>query len=207
MADALVVGILGILVGVVVCFRGYAALRVIISLLGAWFGFFLGAAVVSAITGDGFLATAFTWAGAIIGAILLAVLAYAFYQVAVLLGMAALGFTIATAVLTALGVDNRLLIWLIAGAAALLLVVLAIATDLPAVILIVLTALAGANIFVIALLVLLRQVGVDELESGYLPDGVPVWAGILSLAMAVVGIVVQLQGVSRDRRMRAAWAG
>lgn len=207
MGEALVVGILSILVGLVVCLRGYAALRVIISLLGAWVGFFVGAGVVSAVTGDGFLATAFTWIGAIVGAIVLALLAYAFYQAAVILGMGALGFSIATAIMLALGVDNSVVLWLVAGAAALLMIVLALATDLPAGILIVLTALSGANITVTGLLVLLRQIDVADLESGYAPDGVPIWAGILTLAMAIVGIVVQSRGVARDKRMRAAWAG
>ncbi|WP_156253668.1 DUF4203 domain-containing protein [Pseudactinotalea terrae] len=207
MGGELVVGIIAVLIGLIVCLRGYVALRIIISLLGAWMGFIFGGALVASVTGEGFLATTFTWVGAIVGALLLGLLAYAFYQVAVLLGMGALGFTIATAVLAALGVDNRALIWIVAGAAALLAIVLAIVTDLPAGILIVLTALAGANIAVTGLLVLLGQLDVADLEAGYVPDGgVPLWAGIVALVLAILGIVVQWRGVARDKRMRAAWA-
>lgn len=207
MGGELVVGIIAVLIGLIVCLRGYVALRIIISLLGAWIGFIFGGALVASVTGEGFLATTFTWVGAIVGALLLGLLAYAFYQVAVLLGMGALGFTIATAVLAALGVDNRALIWIVAGAAALLAIVLAIVTDLPAGILIVLTALAGANIAVTGLLVLLGQLDVADLEAGYVPDGgVPLWAGIVALVLAILGIVVQWRGVARDKRMRAAWA-
>lgn len=207
MGGELVVGIIAVLIGLIVCLRGYIALRIIISLLGAWIGFIFGGALVASVAGEGFLATTFTWVGAIVGALLLGLLAYAFYQVAVLLGMGALGFTIATAVLAALGVDNRALIWIVAGAAALLAIVLAIVTDLPAGILIVLTALAGANIAVTGLLVLLGQLDVADLEAGYVPDGgVPVWAGIVALVLAILGIVVQWRGVARDKRMRAAWA-
>jgi hypothetical protein len=206
-SSALVVGILGVVLGLIVCLRGYVALRIIISLLGAWAGFILGGVLAAGLTGEPFLGTTLTWVGAIVGAILLGVLAYAFYQVAVLLGMATLGFIIATAVLTALGVENGILIWVVAAAAALIMVVLAIVTDLPAGILIVLTALAGAEITVTGLLVLLQQVEVADLDRGYVPDGgVPAWAGIVALALAVVGIVVQWRGVARDKRMRAAWS-
>ncbi|WP_420112807.1 hypothetical protein [Pseudactinotalea sp.] len=203
--SAPLVGILGILIGLVVCLRGYAALRVIISLLGAWVGFFLGAGIVASVTGEGFLGAALAWVAAIVGAIVLGALAYAFYQVAVLVGMGSLGFSIATGVLAAIGVDSPALIWLVGGAAALLMVVLAIVTDLPAGILIVLTGLAGANIAVTGLLILLERVALADLQAGQVPDGVPTWAGIVALVLAIVGIVVQSRSASRERRMRAAW--
>lgn len=207
MNEAIVVGILGLLIGLIVCLRGYATLRVVISLLGAWVGFFVGAGIVAGITSQGFLSSAFAWAGGIVGAIVLALLAYALYQVAVLLGMGALGFSIATGAMAALGVSSPVLVWVIGGAAAVLMVVLAMLTDLPAGILVILTALAGANITLTGLLLLLGHLDIDDLEAVHTPDGVPLWASGLGLVLAVVGMIVQTRGISRDKDMRAAWAG
>jgi len=207
MGEAAVVGVVGIVVGLLVCLRGYVALRVIITVLGAWFGFFLGAGIVANLTGEGLLVGLPGWVGAIVGAIVIGALAYAFYQAAVVIGMASLGFSIATGVMAAIGVDNAGLIWVVGAVVAVLLAVLALVADLPAGILIVLTALAGANITVMGLLLLLELITLAELEAGQAPDGVPAWAGVIALVLAVVGMIVQFRGVARDRRMRATWAG
>jgi hypothetical protein len=140
-------------------------------------------------------------------ALVVGILAVVLGLIVCLRGYVALRIIIATAVLTALGVENGTLVWVVAAAAALIMVVVAIVTDLPAGILIVLTALAGAEIAVTGLLVLLQQVEVADLDRGYVPDGgVPAWAGIVAIALAVAGIVVQWRGVARDKRMRAAWS-
>lgn len=204
MSESVVVGIVSVLVGLIVCLRGYVALRIIISLLGAWAGFFLGAGVVAGVTDGGFLGTALAWVAAIVGAIVLGILAYAFYQVAVLLGMGSLGFTIATAVLTAIGVENAVALWVVGAVVAVVLIVLALALDLPAVLLVVLTALAGASIAFSGLLVLLGTVTLPDLAAGR-PVDVPGLWGLAALGLAAVGLVVQLRGVRRDR-MRAAWS-
>lgn len=207
MNDGLVIGIIGILVGLLVCLRGYVALRVIITVLGAWVGFFVGAGIAANLTGEGLLATPLGGVGAILGALVLGALAYAFYQAAVVIGMASLGFSVATGVMAAVGVDNATLIWVVGAVVAIVLAVLALVTDLPAGILILLTALAGANIAVIGLLLLLERIALADLEAGQAPDGVPAWAGIVALALAVVGMIIQSRGVARDRRMRATWSG
>lgn len=207
MNDGLVIGIIGILVGLLVCLRGYVTLRVIITVLGAWVGFFIGAGIVANLTDEALLATPLGWVGAIVGALVLGALAYAFYQAAVVIGMASLGFSVATGVMTAIGVGNATLIWVVGAVVAVLLAVLALVTDLPAGILIVLTALAGANIAVTGLLLVLELIPLADLEAGRVPDGVPAWAGVVALALAVVGMIVQSRGVARDRRMRATWAG
>lgn len=207
MDDATAVGIVCLGVGIVVCLRGYVALRAVIALLGAWIGFVLGVGLTAGITGDGFLAATLAWVVGIACAILLGVLAYAFYQVAVLLGMGALGFAVATGVLAALGVDSPLLIWLIGAAAAVLLIVLALALDLPAGLLIVLTAIAGANIAVTGVLLLLGEVTLLHLETGRAPADLPVWSGLAVIGLAILGAISQSRGVARSRAMRAAWSG
>lgn len=204
MSEATVVGIIGILVGLIVCLRGYVALRVIITLLGAWVGFLAGAALVAGVTDGGFLAAALGWVAAIVGAIVLGLLAYAFYQAAVLLGLGAIGFSIAVGVMAAIGVDSSVVLWLVGGAAAVLLVVLGLALDLPAGLLVVLTAISGANITICGLLLITGDLGMVAVETGVVPDDLPVWSAVAVVVLAIVGIVVQSRGLARTR-MREAW--
>lgn len=207
MNDPTPIGIVAMFVGIVVCMYGYKSLRFIITVLGAWVGFFIGAGIVANLTGEPLLATPIAWVGAVVGALVLGALAYAFYQAAVVIGMASLGFSAATGILTAVGVNNATLIWVIGVVVAIALAVLALLADLPAGILIVLTAVAGASIIVTGALLILGRITLAELEAGQAPDGVPAWAGVVALALAVVGVIVQSRGVARDRRMRATWAG
>lgn len=199
-----IIGVLGLAVGLLVCLRGYRALRVIITVLGAWYGFVLGGRIAAAATGEEFLATPLGWVGAIVGALVLGLLAYAIYQLAVLIGMGSLGLAIASTALTAFGVENETVVWVVSIAAALLLVVLALVTDLPAVLLVVLTALAGAGITISGVLLLLGSSTTAELGLG--TGGTDGWWSLAVLGLAVVGMIVQSRDLSRTR-MRAAWGG
>lgn len=198
-----IIGVLGLAVGLLVCLRGYRALRVIITVLGAWYGFVVGGRVAAAATGEELLTTPLGWVGAIVGALVLGLLAYAIYQLAVLIGMGSLGLAIASTVLTALGVENETVFWVVSIAAALLLVVLALVTDLPAVLLVVLTAIAGAGITISGLLLVLDSSTTTDLGLG---AGVTGWWGLAVIGLAVVGMIVQSRDLSRTR-MRAAWGG
>ncbi len=128
-------------------------------------------------------------------------LAYFSYQVAVVIGMAAIGFTIGTTVMAAVGVGSQaatVAVGLVAGA---LLAVIAIATDLPAVILVVLTALAGASVTVAGVMVIAGTIGINRLTA----EGVSAemsrgwWWYVLYGGLALLGIIAQL-------RARVPWS-
>ncbi|TNU73940.1 DUF4203 domain-containing protein [Miniimonas arenae] len=208
MSEIWVVGILSVLVGLFMCFRGYVALRVVIAVVGAFAGFLLGAAIVAEVTPDGFLGTTLAWIGAIVGALLLGGLAYAFYQVAVVLGMASIGFAIGSGLSAALGVRPDWLVWVIGAVAAALLVVVSLATDLPAFLLVWLTAFGGANTAVTGVMLLVGVVTLDDVTSGALPDDLGWWWAVGALVLGVVGVVVQWRALTASRQaMREAWAG
>ena len=86
--DAIVVGVIAVLIGALLCFRGYVTMRLIISLFGAFVGFLLGAGLVAGVTDSGFGQLALSWLVGIIGAVIFGVLAYFSYQVAVVIGLA-----------------------------------------------------------------------------------------------------------------------
>lgn len=204
--DTVVVGIIAVLIGALLCFRGYVTMRLIISLFGAFVGFLLGAGLVAGVTDSGFGQLALSWLVGIVGAVIFGVLAYFSYQIAVVIGLAGIGFTIGTTVMAALGVGSpvaTVAVGLLAGA---LLAVIAIMTDLPAVLLVVLTALAGASITVAGVMVIAGTIGINRLTA----EGVGAemsrgwWWYVLYGGLALLGIIAQLRSRG-PRTMRQQW--
>ena len=207
----IVVGLIALVVGLIVTFAGYAALRAVIALFGAFLGFGLGAALGASIPVSGAVGTVTVWICALVGALLLGWLAYAFYQVGVLLGLASIGFSLGVALMLALGVQSGWLVWAVGALVAVVLVVVGLIGDLPAILLIVLTALAGANLVITGVMVITGMVNLRLLEAAgsALPPGQSWWWGIGSLVLAAFGMIVQLRSLRRARSasMRAQWSG
>lgn len=207
--DDVLVGILAVVVGLLVAFVGYRALRTMIALLGALTGFGVGGAIGAGLALDGALGTAVTWIVAVLVALLFGWLAYAFYQVAVLLGLASIGFSIGAGLMVALGFRGDWLVWLVGAFVALVLVVLGLVGDLPAVLLIILTGLAGANLAVTGAMLLAGAVDLAELNAGGADAAAAGWWwAVAGLVLAVVAIASQLRSLNRSRvaAMRAQWA-
>lgn len=207
--DDVVIGVLAVFAGAVFCFRGYLTMRLVLPIWGAFVGFSLGAGVVAAATGDGFLEGALAFVVGIALGLLFAWLAYAYYAVSVLLSMASIGFLLGASLLVALGVEWNWLVVLGGVLVGALVAIAAIVGNLPMVLLTVLTASGGAAALVGGLMLLFgaieaadfnRQVVVERIE-----DSVLWW--VLFLVLAVVGIVAQFRAMDAiERDLRAAWA-
>ncbi len=158
------VGIIALLTGAVFCFRGYLAMRLVIPMWGAFAGFMLGAGIVS---GDaGFLGNALGWLVGFGLAVVFGVIAYLYYEVSVIIGMMGIGFVLGTSLMVALGVTWSWLIVLSGVVLAVVLAFVAIAGDLPMVLLTVLTALAGASTMVGGLMLLFGTFDVEDFDIG-----------------------------------------
>lgn len=204
--DDVLVGLLAVAVGLLVAFVGYRALRTVIALLGAVFGLGVGGAIGAGFPLEGTMAVAVTWIVAVLAALLFGWLAYAFYQVAVLLGLASIGFSIGAGLMVALGLRGD---WLVGALVAVVLVVIGMIGDLPAVLLIILTGLAGANLAITGVMLVAGVVDLGYLNAGG-SDAVAVgwWWGVAGLVLAVIAIGSQLRSLNRSRAaaMRAQWA-
>lgn len=203
----IVVGVIAILTGAVFCFRGYLAMRIIIPLWGAFAGFMLGAGVVSG--ADGFLGSALGWIVGIALAVVFGLLAYHLYEVAVILGMLAIGFVLGMSVMVALGATWSWLIVLSGLALALVLAFVALVADLPMALLTVLTGMAGASAIVVGLMLVLGVTDVGDFDSAQttkvLADDW--WWYAIYLVLAVGGMIAQFLDVERRRdTLRAAWS-
>ena len=206
--EDIVVGLLAIAVGAAFCFGGWLMMRIIIPIWGAFAGFVFGAGLVASFWDEGFLSTATGWLVGFAFAILFGALAFLFYEVAVVLAMAAIGFALASHLLVALGVTWSWVIVLAGIALAAVLAEIALAGNMPMVILVVLSAFAGAGTIVTGAMLLFGVVDLDQMTlatTQRLDDDW--WWYALYLGLAVAGIVAQVRSLDRlTDSLRQAWA-
>lgn len=187
-------GVIAIVAGLIFCFRGYLALRAVIAVWGGFVGFTLGASAVAAITQQPLLAGWFGWIAAIAGAVLLAWLAYAFYAVAVIVAMGSVGYALGSGAAALFGAPS----WvgaLVGLAGALVLVLVALVTNLPELLLILVAASGGASAIIAGIAVLLGGVPLSSLGTDALAQVIAEnwWLNVVYFALLVAGIVTQLR--------------
>lgn len=204
-----VLGILALAVGAVFCFRGYLAMRVIIPIWAAFGGFLLGAALVAPSDGDGLLRSGLAWIVGIAVGVGFGLVAYLWFQVSVVLAMAAIGFALGVSVMVAIGVSWQWVIVAVGIASGLVLAVVALAGNLPMVLLTVLTATSGASTMVGGIMLLGDTLQASDItESAAVTEQVDDgwWWYAIWGALVVAGIIAQLASAERlDRTMREAW--
>jgi hypothetical protein len=206
----IVIGLLAVLIGLLLCFRGYAALRAIIAAWGAFAGFLLGAGVVAQVTDASFLGNAVAWLVGLAVAVAFGLLAYLYYAVSVVIGMGAIGFALGTTLMVVLGVTWSWLIVLVGLIVGVALAVLAIVGDLPLLILAVLGAFAGASVVITGLLLLLGRLGSDDLAATSTSATLELgwWWTLGYLLLAVAGLSAQLTSAEvRRGNLRSTWSG
>ena len=204
MADV-VTAALTVVAGVLLCTRGCAATRLAIPTATAVGTFLLAAGIVHTATGASMLGSVATWSAGLAAAVLAGLAAWLWFEVAVALALTVVGFCATVAVLAAIGAEWSVWVVSISAAAGLLLGLLCVIADLPAVLLTVLTAVAGAALAITGALLLGQSLGVADLTLAdtmqRIPDRV-VWVTLWAV-LAIVGIAAQSRttpGVTlRDR--------
>ena len=194
-------GVLAIAAGALFCFAGFLAFRLVIPLWGAFVGFALGAGIVATAGDHGFLRTGLSWLVGLAVALVFALLAYFFYEVAVVLAMGSIG--------VALGVDWTWAVALVAVALGLLLAVIAIVANLPMILLVVLSAAGGASAVVTGLMLLTGAIDTADFDHERVTADAANdwWWYAIYAVLAVAGLVVQLREASRlTSSMRESWA-
>ena len=202
----LIWGILAILAGIMFCFRGYLAMRTVIGIWGSFVGFGLGASLVAAATQEPPLAGVFGWSAAIIGALLLGGLAYAFYAVAVVLSMGSVGYAIGAALAGWITAATWVhVLFGVAGAA--LLIAIAVVTNMPEVLLILVAASGGATAIIAGVLLLMGLLPISNIQVDSLARILAEnwWVNVAYLVLFIAGVVTQLSRRS-TANLRASYA-
>lgn len=204
------VGAIEIGFGLVFCFLGHSAARVVLGLWGAVVGYFAGALLYVALyqwLGGGWIAAVPDWVFSIAMALLLAWLSFAFYAVGVLISLGVAGYALGQV----LAQGMNLPAWLTVALSVLVaagLVVAGWTLNLPRLLLIVLTAVVGAGAIIDGIQVIMGTRLAWTQESLWRLDTntAIVWSvGYLVLLFA--GIIVQsrqtAEGSLRDAYSKA----
>lgn len=206
--EGIIIGILAIAIGVLFCFWGYLAMRVIIPIWGAFAGFILGAGLVASFAHETFLASFTAWVVGVIVGVVFGALAYIYYEISVFLAMAAIGFAIGTGAMVALGVTWSWLIVLVGVAVGLVLATIAMIGDLPMALLTLLTATSGATVIVAGIMLMTGVIAVDDLSSGATTQRLndDWWWYLVYLALVIGGVLNQLRiGIRIRSSLRESW--
>jgi len=195
--------------GLLFCFRGYWALRLIIAIWGAFVGFGLGAGIAAAINDESYLASAAGWVLGIVLAVIFSLFAYLYYAVGVIIALASIGFTLGATVTVALGVSWNWVIVAVGIVCGVLLALLAIAADLPNVVLVVLSALAGSIATVAGVMLLVGSLDSADFSSSAVTTRIndDWWWYASFVALALVGMFAQSRATRAFGGARAGWSG
>ena len=182
-------------------------MRFVIAIWGAFAGLNLGAALVSAISGDAFLVTALGWIVGIVLALVFSMLAYLYYTVAVVLAMASAGFLLGAGAMVAAGATWNWAVILVGVIIGIVLAVLTLAVDLPAVLLVVLSVLGGAVAIIGGVMLLVGTLNSEDFNQATLMQSVKAewWWYAVYVALVIVGVVTQTRLLGQERSLRQQW--
>lgn len=184
-------GIIGMLFGTALTFAGYRLFIFLLPIWGFFFGLGLGAQSVQVLFGDGFLATVTSWVVGFVVALVFALLSYAFYAFAVAIIGGSLGYAVAVGLLTWIGLDMGLIVWLVGLVAGVIMAIVTIALNLQKWVVIAATSVLGAaTIFGTILLMFNPASQVMESPVKTMLSTSPLIA-ILFLVVAGLGIYMQ----------------
>jgi hypothetical protein len=207
MVDILL-GILAIVAGAAMLFAGQFVLRVVIPIWGFFAGFAFGAGLVAELADERFLGTVLGWVLGLAFALVFALLAYLYFYVAVTLAMGAFGFAIGSGLIVAFGVDWNWVAVLVGLALGLVFGLVSIFANMPMIVLIVVSSLAGAVGVVGGLMLLVGSLESADFTRGDFIETVDNgWAwSLLVLVLAFVGVAIQArQRILMRRTIREVW--
>jgi hypothetical protein len=207
MADILL-GLLAIVAGGFMLFAGQLVLRLILPIWGFFAGFAAGAGFVADLGDDRFLGTALGWVLGIVFGLVLAILAYFFYAVAVILAMGSFGFAIGSGLVVALGIDWSWLAVLVGIIVGVVVGIASIFVNMPMLVLIVLGSIAGAVGGVGGLMLVFGSLNTAGFSRGDFVDTVNnswFWY-LLLLVLIFFGVLVQVrQRIVMSRTIQEYW--
>lgn len=201
------IGVAAALIGLSLVLRGYATIRGIISLFGALVGFVIGAAVVAQVNGTALFQSQASLIGGAMGAAVCGLLAFFVYKVAMVGCLAAIGFTLGASAMVALQIDNRIASLAVSIVAAIVLAVIGWRLDLPGLVLVLLTVLAGASVTTLGTMLALGKLNPTNISlakiTAVFADGWGWYA--LYVGLVALGLVTQWRYLKVRNPIRTSW--
>jgi len=192
--ETLIIAVLLLIIGIAFCFGGYKWFMILLPIWAFLVGFVIGAAAVSGVYGESILSLIVIVVAGLITGLLLAVLVYMFFNLAIILLGASLGFTLGSGIAYYLGFETGFIPVMAGLIVAVVVGFLAFRLNLPKYIIIALTALMGSEALLSGALLLVGFISLNDLAQGLLGSIMShstVWSFIW-LVLALVGAAVQL---------------
>lgn len=202
--QGLLIGLFAIAIGLAFAFYGFRVFLVLLPIWGFFAGFVLGATALDALfPSSGFLVEVSGWVLGFILGLVFAVLSYLYYWVAIILLGGVLGYQLTYGVFQWIGfdnADNSILVFILALAVGAIFAVGFMLLRMPAVVVIVATAISGAGATIAGVLIALGLVPLQELDGGifgvYQPQDFSIIWLIAAIALAFAGAIYQTRTVS-----------
>jgi len=199
--EGLLLGALAIAIGLAFAFWGFRVFLILLPIWGFFAGFILGANGVQYIFGEAFLATATGWVVGFFLGLLFAVLSYLYYWVAIILLGGALGYQLTIGLLQWIGFDaDGIIAFILALAGGAVFAVGFFLLQMPAVLVIVATAISGAGATIAGVAIGLGLIDYQSLGGGifgaYQVSDMG-WLGIIAaIALAFAGAIYQTRTIA-----------
>jgi hypothetical protein len=193
--ELLCMGMIALGFGLILTFSGYRLLWIILPIWGFFAGFGIGAQAIQALFDEAFLATVTSWVvGFVVGGVF-ALLSYLFYFVAVALLAGAFGYGLAVGILTWIGLDYGIVVWLIGIAAGVISAVVVVVLNIQKYAVIVITAFGGTAVIIYTLLAGFGDLSALEMLGNPVQTAIEdSWLWFLFFVIvAAAGIFFQLQ--------------
>jgi hypothetical protein len=197
MLQAILLAVFAALLGIALCFYGYRFFLVFLPIWGFFGGFWVGAEATQLVLGGGFLATTTSWVIGLITGIFVAIFSYMFFELGVMLVAAAIGFAVGAGTLAAIGIEASLILLAAGLIMAAVVAFVTLRYKIHKYVVMLLTALGGANAIILSALLLIGRVTPPELAASgniiqpVLQDSI-LWL-VFWLVIAVVGLNNQVR--------------
>ncbi len=199
--QGLLLGALAIAIGLAFAFWGFRVFLILLPVWGFFVGFLVGANGVEYLFGDAFLATTLGWVIGFVLGLVFAVLSYFYYWVAVILLGGALGYELTIGLLQWIGFSgDGIIAFILALGGGAIFAIGFFLLRMPAVLVIVATAISGAAATIAGVAIAIGLVPYQEAGGGIF--GLHTqwdfgWLGIIAaIALAIAGAVYQTRTIA-----------
>lgn len=200
--QGLLIGLSAIAIGLAFAFYGFRVFLILLPIWGFFAGFVLGAGAMDALFPDsGFLVEVSSWVVGFILGLVFAVLSYLYYWVAIILLGGVLGYQLTYGVMEWIGFEaDGIIAFILALIVGAIFAVGFMLLRMPAVIVIVATAISGAGAAIAGVLIALGLVPLEEFDGGiygiYNAHDLGIIWLIAAIALAFAGAIYQTRTVS-----------
>jgi Domain of unknown function (DUF4203) len=193
MFQQLCVGLFAVLFGLALLFAGYRFFLLLIPFWGFFAGFAIGAAAVTALFGDQFLATITGWVAGFILGIGFAIFSYFFYIIGIAILSGSIGYAIGSTLVFPLLPNADLLALIIGLVTAIIIAGITLGFNLQRWAIILLTSIGGASTLVAGVLVIFGGIDVADFVGDAITPTLThsyIWL-VVWIVLAVVGVLSQ----------------